>query len=249
MKYRNGSKCVKKLLTHVAGIIAGSGIASKGKYTGIAPKCNLISVKVLDKSGNGKIASVLSGLKWVLQHKEKYNIRILNISFGTSPNKELDEDSILIRGVEAVWDAGIVVITAAGNNGPEKCSVTVPGISRKVITVGAYDDVEYKDERGIVKKHYSGRGPTENCIVKPEIVAPGSDIISCLNSNNGYSIKSGTSMAAPICSGAIALLLEKYPDLTPKDVKMRLHDRAVKIHIPKNQQGWGMLDVKRLLSD
>lgn len=235
--------------THVTGIICGNGAASKGKYMGVAPTCKIVSVKVLDKSGNGKIGSVLRGLKWVLENRQRYNIRIVNISFGTTPNKDLGEDSILIRGVEELWDNGIVVVTAAGNNGPECGSITVPGISRKVITVGAYDDVEYKDERGVLRRHYSGRGPTESCIIKPEVVAPGSDIVSCLNTRNGYSVKSGTSMAAPICSGAIALLLSKHPEMTPKEVKMRLHDRVVKIKIPKYQQGWGMLNIERLLMD
>lgn len=235
--------------SHVSGIIASSGRASEGRYRGVAPKSNIISVKVLDKNGNGKVSNVLKGLQWILDNREKYNIRILNISFGTEPTSELDENSLLIKGVEKIWDSGIVVVTAAGNNGPDSKSITVPGISRKVITVGAYDDVEYRDENGIVRRHYSGRGPTQSCIVKPEIVTAGTDIVSCLNNRNGYSVKSGTSMAAPICSGAIALLLEKYPNLSPKEVKMRIHDRAVKVALPKNQQGWGMLSVENLLKE
>mgnify|MGYP002907464937 FL=1 len=138
-------------------------------------------------------------------------------------------------------------MSAAGNNGPGRGTVTVPGISRKIITVGSLDDRIYTDERGRKYANYSGRGPTKSCIVKPEIVTAGSGIVSCSNKRDGYTVKSGTSMAAPIVTAAIALLLQKKPYLTPAMVKMRLHDTAVSIRLPKEQQGWGMLDVKALL--
>jgi serine protease AprX len=99
----------------VAGIIGGSGYASGGLFCGIAPKCNLISVKVLNHKGNGNISDVLAGLQWVIDNKEKYNIRVLNISVGTSMGDNVDEDSLLVRGVDAVWDSGIVVVVAAGD--------------------------------------------------------------------------------------------------------------------------------------
>ena len=94
---------------------------------------------------------------------------------------------------------------------------------------------------------YSGRGPTCACICKPEIIAPGAGIISCSNEDGKYQAKSGTSMSTPIVSGAIALLLERYPDMTNKDVKLRLRERAVDLGLPMNQQGWGRLDVGELL--
>ena len=96
---------------------------------------------------------------------------------------------------------------------------------------------------------YSGRGPTGACICKPEIIAPGAGIVSCSNDRKQYSIKSGTSMSTPIVAGALALLLEKYPDMNNRDVKLRLRERAVDLGLPRNQQGWGMLDVERLLAD
>ena len=96
---------------------------------------------------------------------------------------------------------------------------------------------------------YSGRGPTAACILKPDIVAPGSRIVSCSNQPQKYQIKSGTSMSTPLVSGAIALLLEKYPQMTNKEVKLHLRERAVDLGLPHNQQGWGLLDVKRLLAD
>lgn len=96
---------------------------------------------------------------------------------------------------------------------------------------------------------YSGRGPTAACICKPEIIAPGAKVVSCTNRDGQYSMKSGTSMATPVAAGAIALLLEKYPDLSNRDVKLRLKERAIDLKLPKNQQGWGFLDVERLLQE
>lgn len=198
--------------------------------------------------GNGKVSDVLAGLQWIMNNKEKYNIRVVNISVGAIPKKGNEEDSSLVRGVNAVWDSGVAVVVAAGNNGPHPGTITAPGISRKVITVGASDDDTLIEAWGNKLIDYSGRGPTNSCILKPEIVAPGSNIISCQNSRNGYVAKSGTSMATPVVSGAVALLLEKYPYMSPKDVKIRLHDTAVDIGLAKNQQGWGILDIKKLLN-
>lgn len=142
---------------------------------------------------------------------------------------------------------GLVVVVAAGNNGPAPLSVTTPGISRKVITVGCSDD----HMEVLVGKNrmvdYSGRGPTMAAVCKPDLVAPGCSVASCASLRDKYTIKSGTSMSTPIVSGAIALLLEKYPDMTNRDVKLRLMETCRDMGLPKNQQGWGLLDVERLL--
>lgn len=233
--------------THVAGIIAGDGTASMGKYCGLAPNSRIIALKVLDKNGEGNTTDVITGLRWIIMNKNHFGIRIVNLSFGTTPKSSMNGDSLLVQMVERIWDEGIVVVTAAGNNGPSRGTVTVPGISRKVITVGAFDDTMYLDERGVRHVNYSGRGPTKECIVKPEIVTAGSGIVACVNQKDRYAIKSGTSMSAPIVTAAVALLLERYPEMTPAMVKMRIHDRAVKLKLPKEHQGWGMLDLKELL--
>lgn len=233
--------------THISGIIGGRGLASDGRYQGVAPGCGLISVKVLDHKGNGYASDVLSGLKWIERHKEEYGIRIVNISVGSFTRKGMSEDSALVKGVDAAWDAGLVVVVAAGNNGPGRYTITTPGISRKVITVGCSDDYKEVDVAGNRMIDYSGRGPTSACICKPDVVAPGSSIVSCANRQGGYTVKSGTSMSTPLVSGAIALLLEKYPYMTNKDVKLHLWEKAVDLGLPRNQQGWGMLDVKRLV--
>ncbi len=251
--------------THVAGIIGGNGYSSKGKYKGVAPECNFISVKVLDHRGDGNISDVLAGLQWIIDNRIKYNIRVVNISVGTSSKDNLDENSLLVQGVNAVWDNGIVVVVAAGNNGPGPMSISTPGISRKVITVGSSDDNITAEVYGSGKtKDYSGRGPTPFCIKKPDIVAPGSNIISCnisryssrmksgevrLSSTESpmmYTIKSGTSMATPVVSGAVALLLSVRPNMTNREVKLKLRDCAVDLGQHWEKQGWGLLNVRKL---
>ena len=235
--------------THMSAIIGGSGAASGGRYQGVAPGCNLISVKVLDAKGGGFASDVLTGLRWIRTYKDALGIRIVNISVGSYSRKNMSENSALVRGVDAAWDDGLVVVVAAGNNGPGYMTVTTPGISRKVITVGCSDDHKEVSVMGNRMVDYSGRGPTGACICKPEIVAPGAGIISCSNEAGRYAVKSGTSMSTPVVSGAIALLLEKYPDMSNRDVKLRLRERAVDMGLPRNQQGWGLLDVERLLAD
>ncbi|MCI8465387.1 MAG: S8 family peptidase [Lachnospiraceae bacterium] len=237
--------------THVMGVLGGSGESSDGLYAGVAPECNLIGIKVLDSRGNGSVTNLLKGLKWLRENKERYGIRIVNISVGSVPRRETGEASALIRGVEEAWADGLVVVVAAGNEGPSAHSVTTPGISRKVITVGSSDDHHAVEVCGTSMIHYSGRGPTGGCVCKPDLVAPGASVVSCnamsRRDNRLYGVKSGTSMATPVVSGALALLLQKEPDMTPKEVKLRLMERAVDLGLPKNQQGWGMLHVGRLL--
>lgn len=250
--------------THVAGIIGGDGTASNGLYRGIAPRCNIIGVKVLNHKGNGNANDVLEGILWIIRNKDRYNIRIVNISVGATTEKNGDEDSRLVKGVNSLWENGIVVVVAAGNNGPNPQSISIPGISRKVITVGASDDNIATEVSGSRASNYSGRGPTLACIRKPDIVAPGSNIVSCNGlrsvSNdilfskraekelNQYTSKSGTSMATPIVSGSIALLLSRYPELTNKDVKLKLRSSGTDLGYPSNKQGWGLLNIRLLLS-
>ena len=239
--------------THVMGVLGGSGKRSGGRYEGVAPGASLIGVKVLDRDGNGSVTDLLRGLSWIRKQKDRYGIRIVNISVGSVPKRETAETSALVRGVEAAWADGLVVIVAAGNEGPEARSVTTPGISRKVITVGCSDDQQAVRVGGVSMVDYSGRGPTGSCVCKPDVVAPGAAVVSCcvpsVRKNHYYGIKSGTSMATPVVSGAAALLLEKYPYFTPKEVKLRLLERARDLGLPRNQQGRGMVDLAALLRD
>ena len=156
-----------------------------------------------------------------------------------------------------MWDAGIVVCVAAGNNGPSPQSITTPGISRKVITVGASDDEETVEVMGNITSDYSGRGPTKDCISKPDLVAPGSNIRACRaisrNVFSGtkamYVKKSGTSMSTPVISGCVALVLSKNPYLTNNDVKMILLQSTKNLGIEKSRQGKGLIQVDLLLKN
>ena len=235
--------------THIAGIIGGAGTASRGGYSGVAPECSLICAKVLDKRGNGYASDVLSGLRWIRGNRERYGIRIVNVSVGAFSGRGSGENSALVKGVNAAWDDGLVVVVAAGNNGPGRMTITTPGISRKVITVGCSDDHREVNVMGSRMVDYSGRGPTAACVCKPDLVAPGCSIISCANRGWAYQTKSGTSMSTPLVAGALALLLQKYPDMSNRDVKLRLRERSVDLGLPRNQQGWGLLDAERLLRD
>ncbi|MCI8373378.1 MAG: S8 family peptidase [Lachnospiraceae bacterium] len=226
--------------THISGIIGGSGSASSGQYRGIAPGCSFIGVKILDRKGNGVVGNLVSGVEWVLQNRYRYDIAVVNISIGMFPKVGSRDRNTIIESAERLWDAGLVVVAAAGNNGPGPGTITYPGISRKVITVGTIQEKS-------VQRSYSGRGPTPFCIMKPEVIAPGLHIMSCKNAPAGYVPKSGTSMATPVVSGAICCLLEKYPYLSPVEVKMKIHDTARDLGLAKNVQGWGQLWMPELL--
>lgn len=197
--------------------------------------------------GKGNTRLVVSALKWLISNYEKMNIRILNISVGMLASARREEQEELLAAIEAVWDAGIVVVAAAGNNGPKDKSITIPGLCRKIITVGSSDDEEGEAKNLGLMRGYSGRGPTEACIMKPEVVAPGTAIVSCKRMGNGYEMKSGTSMATPVVAGAVAVLLSRYSNLKPAEVKLRLYETSVDTGKSKHAQGWGRLDVMQLI--
>ena len=215
--------------THIAGIISA-----------MAPGAELLVFKILDKSGNGTTEKALQALDWIQSNHREWNIKLLNFSLGYLPNTNAVMQNKLIEKLEQLWEEGITVVTAAGNNGPKANSITVPGVSRKVITVGSCDDADSP------KGGYAGRGPTDCCIVKPEILAPGTNIKSLALQDGQYAYKSGTSMAAPIVCGALALALEKNPRLRPVEVKLLLYD-SVSRKIKNLSPSWGILNVDNLI--
>lgn len=245
--------------THVAGIIGGNGQSSNGKYTGIAPEANIIGIKVLNKSGSGNLSDVAAGIQWAVDNKSKHNIRVINLSLGASLSHFYSTDP-LIRAVDAAWDSGIIVVTAAGNSGPNPRTINSPGGSRKAITVGASDckgTVDISDDQ---IAEFSSRGPTRHQISKPDLVAPGVRINSLATNNKyfpgpgsliekatAYKASSGTSMATPIVAGAVALLLQKNPSLTPNQAKDMLLRTAVSLRFNPFAQGRGILDIEALL--
>ena len=235
--------------THVAGIIAGNGYSSRGKYVGVAPKSNILAIKALDENGGGSSSKIIEAISYIIDTKDKYNTKIINLSIGTPANNTCDKDP-LCRAVEKAVEAGLIVVVAAGNSGPERGTILSPGTSRNAITVGAVDDKRTIDPSDDTIAPFSSRGPTLEGLTKPDLLAPGVSINSLSNTKlDGYSALSGTSMATPLVSGAVALLLNKYNDLKPYEVKKRLLKSCIDIKDSKEMQGIGMLNLKLLFEE
>lgn len=240
--------------THVAGCMCGSGRLSDGKYKGIAPLCKLVVGKVLDEKGDGIIENMVRGMEWVLELQKQLDIRILNISIGMGEHADKVKMERLLALVDEAWACGLVVVCAAGNGGPKPMSISPLGARKQVITVGCHDGGYFGDKEYLCEK-CSGRGPTQYAMKKPDVVAPGTDIISCNAAmerkgryiRNAYIAKSGTSMATPIVSGGMALLLQKYPFYTNERAKQKLRYSTMDLKEPWSKQGWGMIRMDKLL--
>ena len=156
--------------------------------------------------------------------------------------------------IEEVWQSGILVVCAAGNKGPQEGSISVMGASKYVVTVGCHDG-EYCKNNPKRCETYSGRGVWRMGLEKPDVVAPGTDIVSCNTFHRkvqgkyipSYISKSGTSMATPIVAGACALMMQKFPTINNEECKQKLQLTATDLHIPRNIQGWGMLNIDGVL--
>lgn len=246
--------------THVAGCISSSGSQSNDLYKGTAPGASIIGVKVLNKLGSGSLSTVIDGINWCIENKANYNIRVINMSLGSSATQHASEDPVCMA-VEAAWDSGIVVCAAAGNEGPEAQTIGSPGIDPKVITVGAIDDKNSFDFAEYKIADFSSRGPTIDGLVKPDIVCPGTNIVSLRSPNSlldkqnksarvgtGYISLSGTSMATPVCAGVIALILKANPNLTPDEVKAKLISSAETLGEVPNYQGAGLVNVLKAIT-
>ena len=229
--------------THIAGILCGDGSISQGEIQGMATGAELFVFKILDDKGNGRTEDALKALDWLIKYHKKYKIRLLNFSMGYRPNAQRKLQLLLLERMERLWNEGVIVVTAAGNNGPEDNSITIPGISRKVITVGACGKEE-NTKNSI--EDYSGRGPTGCCIVKPEILAPGTDIVSLSSKRKSYVTKSGTSMAVPVVCGGLALALEKNSGILPEEMKILLYE-SVDHEENLKKNFWGVLNVDKLI--
>ena len=239
--------------THVASIIAGDGEGadiSTAKYRGMAPYADIVNLRVLDDNGAGKDSYVIAALQWITENKAdrkaNLNIRVVNMSLGR-PVYESYKNDPLCKAVEAVWQAGIVVVVAAGNDGRNNQgnsngygTINSPGNDPYVITVGASNMFGTDTRIDDMPTSYSSKGPSMiDHIVKPDILAPGNKI-SALGSGklkannpanvtdpaNSYMQLSGTSMATPFIAGAALLLLEKNSTYTPDQVKYLLMKNA-----------------------
>ena len=235
--------------THVTGIIAGNGYSSNRKYVGIAPKANILSIKAMDENGGGSTSTIIEAIAYVIETKDKYNTRILNLSVGTPATNNCNRDP-LCRAVEKAIDAGIVVVVAAGNSGPDKHTIMTPGINPRAITVGAVDDKGTSDISDDTIAEFSSRGSSSDGLMKPDLVAPGVSINSLSNTRlDSYAPLSGTSMATPMVSGSLALLLNKYGDISPMKTKEMLLKACIDMKHPKDIQGAGLLNLKLLFGE
>jgi serine protease AprX len=233
--------------THVAGIIAGNGHSSNGERRGIAPGVHLVVLKALDAAGNGFTSNVIAAIDYAIAHRADYNIRVINLSVAAGVYESYLKDPLTLAAKRAV-DAGIVVVAAAGNNGlassgqSEYRGIASPGNAPWVLTVGAANLMGTVDRRDDVVAAFSSRGPSaidENA--KPDLVAPGVGIESV----EPYMSLTGTSMAAPVVAGAIALMLDANPELTPNAVKAILQYTAeTRKGVDHFTQGAGFLNAR-----
>jgi serine protease AprX len=225
--------------THVAGLIAGDSSLrptddpARGRYAGAAPEANLVSIKVSDDHGDATILDVIYGIEFAVEHKDEFNIRVLNLSLESTVAESYRTDP-LAAAVEAAWFKGIVVVVSAGNRGSDADAVSyAPGNDPYVISVGALDDQGTKLQDDDVRADFSSHGTTQDGYQKPELyapgvrmysnLAPGSDFTSmcaeCVSADGQYIRAGGTSMSAPLVAGAVAVLLEENPSWTPDQVK------------------------------
>ncbi|GAA3862312.1 S8 family serine peptidase [Saccharothrix violaceirubra] len=230
--------------THVASTIAGSGAASGGKYRGVAPGATLLSAKVFDRTGSGDESQVMAGIEWAVAQGAK----IVNLSLGAGVTDGTDPLSELVDRLSA--EHGTLFVAAAGNSGSGDRTVTTPGAAASALTVGAVD----RDDR---LAWFSSRGPRlRDALVKPEIVAPGVDVVAARAAGTSmgtpvddrYTSSSGTSMATPHVAGAAALLAQQHPDWTGGVIKDVLASTAKDVGLKWYEQGAGRLDIPRALT-
>jgi serine protease AprX len=246
--------------TQMAGLIAGAGTASAGRWAGAAPAAKLVSVKLAGWDGATDVSVVIAGLQWVLAHRDRFGIRVVNLSFGTNGRQAYSIDP-LDYAVEQVWSAGILVVTAAGNGGPRGGTITKPGDDPFVLTVGAADVQGTADPSDDEVAAFSSRDSIPDAARKPDLVAPGTAIVSLRAAGSlldawkpqarvgeDYAAGSGTSQAAAIVSGVAALMFAAKPSLTPDDAKAALVAAATRYWGDRRGAGAGLLNAQAAVS-
>lgn len=225
--------------TFVSGVLCANSITSK--YSGIDNTCNIIVIKALNSEGETSSVIILSAMQWILDNKDKFNIKVVCMSFGSQVSNINDP---LMYGAEVLWDNGIVVVSACGNSGPESSTIMSPGASRKIITVGSV-----KEEDGSFKvADFSSRGPAFG-YYKPDLVLPGVDIISTAvfdKEKNFYTMMTGTSVSAPMVAGVVSLLFSVNPTYTPNQIKYMLVNSCDELTGDRNQEGFGLLNLDKI---
>src|SRR4051812_36515089 len=220
--------------TFIAGLIAGNGASSNGAWSGTAPNANILSVKVAGRDGSADVSSVLAGIQWVVSFKDRYGIKVLNLSLGTDSTQSYRVDPLNFA-VEKAWDSGVTVVVAASNRGPDAGTISKPGDDPLVVTVGAVDDMGTPAIADDELPDFSSHGPTAaDGLAKPDVVAPGAHVVSLRAPGStidtqfpnyvdgSYRKGSGTSMSTGVVSGSVALMLQANSALTPDRIKYAL---------------------------
>lgn len=255
--------------THMAGIIAGRDpefdrrTPSALQFNGVAPDANLLNIKVATGDGGTDVSQVIAAIDWVTEHKDDngLDIRVLNLSYGTESVQPWQVDP-LARAVENAWNKGIVVVVAAGNGGAGASRLTMPAIDPHVIAVGAVDHRGTMNPTDDAVADFTSAG---NVFRRPDVLAPGKSVVSLRVPGSFADIEhpegriagdrtgrffrgSGTSQAAAVVAGQVALLLEKNPSLTPDQVKGLLMATARPLQLDRSPvQGAGVTDVNAAL--
>lgn len=231
--------------THCAGITAGTG-APNYQHIGVAPRANLVGVKVLDGGGSGSFAAVMAGMEWTVEKRHEFNIRAASMSLGALTGAiewTSSEEESVNRMANEMMRAGVTLFIAAGNSGGT-ATIGTPGSAEDVITVGSLD-------KNTAIAVYSSQGPTEEGRVKPNVAFVGSSVNAPdANTGDGYVALSGTSMATPGAAGVAVLMYQANPDLSPFDIRnimqetstyrechyMLANEPCAEDAIPKNRQ-------------
>ena len=207
--------------THCAGITAGTG-APDYRHIGVAPRANLVGVKVLDGGGSGSFAAVMAGMEWTVEKRHEFNIRAASMSLGALTGAiewTSSEEESVNRMANEMMRAGVTLFIAAGNSGGT-ATIGTPGSAEDVITVGSLD-------KNTAIAVYSSQGPTEEGRVKPNVAFVGSSVNAPdANTGDGYVALSGTSMATPGAAGVAVLMYQANPDLSPFDIRNIMQETA-----------------------
>lgn len=242
--------------TFQAGLIAGTGASSGGRYVGVAPEADLLSVKVAGEDGSTSLGRVLAGIQLVDSAAERFGVRVMLLAIDSESPLPPDLDP-LSWALRQVWSHGVVVVVPAGNGGPDEGSIASPGEDPWLLTAGSVDDLGTPDVDDDVVPDSSARGPTRWGAEKPEVAAPGEHLVSVrapgstIDRENqsavvgdDYFKGSGTSMSAAVTAGAAALVLAKRPELSPDEVKALLQATATGIAAgDANSVGAGVVDA------
>lgn len=259
--------------THISSIIVNSDPTTvngrpTGTYKGVAPDANLVVVKVLDRDGLAHVLEIVRAIQWVVDHREEYGVRVLNLSFAQTPRWPFWEDPVN-QAVMVAWDQGIAVVAAAGNEGPDEGTIGSPGNLPGIITVGAVTDSwtpNTRDDDYI--PDFSSRGPTPTGYVKPDIVALGGHMTGLIHPESaiaqdqpedilatGEFVSTGTSQASALVAGILALLVQLEPDISPNQLKCKLItsaepaiNRDGKLAYSPFQQGFGYVTATRAVT-